>query len=243
SQIYSRSGGYMGISFSIPIDEAIRVADQLRTSGRVIRGRIGVTISAVTKDVAESIGLGQPRGALVQGVEKDSPAEKAGVEAGDIIVKVDGKAVDKSSDLPRMIGNVKPGTRATLQLFRRGATKDLTVTVAELESDRPARAGGGEPGSPAPAARSVLGLTVSNLGDDAKKELRVRGGVRVDAVDGAAARAGLREGDVILSLDNQEITDVRQFTAIATKAEKAKAVSVLVRRGEWTNYLVIRPGR
>ncbi|MDE2367996.1 MAG: DegQ family serine endoprotease [Burkholderiales bacterium] len=243
SQIYSRSGGYMGISFSIPIDEAIRVADQLRTTGRVIRGRIGVSISAVTKEVAESIGLGQPRGALVQGVEKDSPAEKAGVEAGDIIVKVDGRAVDKSSDLPRMIGAVKPGTRATLQVFRRGASKDLGVTVAELESDRPAHAPGGEPGTPAPAVKSVLGLTVSNLSDDAKKELRVRGGVRVDSVDGAAARAGLREGDVILSLDNQDIADAKQFAAVAGKAEKSKAVSVLVRRGDWTNYLVIRPSR
>ncbi|MBU6258823.1 MAG: DegQ family serine endoprotease [Burkholderiales bacterium] len=243
SQIYSRSGGYMGISFSIPIDEAIRVADQLRAHGRVIRGRIGVSISAVTKDVAESIGLGLPRGALVQGVEKESPAEKAGVEAGDIILKVDGKAVDRSSDLPRMIGAVKPGTRATLQVFRRGATRDLGVTVAELAGDGPAPAAGGEPSPPVPAVKSVLGLTVSNLSEDAKKALRVRGGVRVDTVEGVAARAGLREGDVILTLDNQDIADARQFAAVAAKAEKAKAVSVLVRRGDWTNYLVIKPNR
>ncbi|MBA4178835.1 MAG: serine peptidase [Leptothrix sp. (in: Bacteria)] len=243
SQIYSRSGGFMGISFAIPIDEASRVADQLRTSGRVIRGRIGVQIGAVTKEVAESIGLGQPRGALVLSVEKDGPADKAGVEAGDIVVKVDGKAVEKQGDLPRMAGSIKPGTRSVLQVFRRGSTKDLTVTVAEFEADRPTRRAGAEPGPTAPAAKSVLGLTVNDLSDAQKKELRVRGGVRVEAVDGAAARAGMREGDIILSIDNTEIVDSRQFVTVATKAEKARAVSVLVRRGEWTNYLVIRPTR
>jgi serine protease Do len=238
SQIYSRSGGFMGISFAIPIDEATRVAEQLRVSGRVIRGRIGVQIGQVTKEVAESIGLGQPRGALVTGVEKDQPAEKAGVEAGDIIVKVDGKAVDKSGDLPRIVGGLKPGSKATLQVFR------LTVGIAEFEAERPTRRAAAEPGGSAPqVAKSSLGVTVSDLTDALKRELRLRGGVRVDAVDGAAARAGLREGDVILSIDNTEIADSKQFAAVAGKAEKAKAVSVLVRRGEWTNYLVIRPSR
>ena len=243
SQIYSRSGGFMGISFAIPIDEATRVADQLRTSGRVIRGRIGVQIGAVTKDVAESIGLGQPRGALVLSVEKDGPADKAGVEAGDIVVKVDGRAVEKQGDLPRLVGSIKPGSKSVLQVFRRGATKDLSVTVAEFEADRPVRRAGAEPGPAAPTVKSVLGLTVSDLTEAQKKELRVRGGVRVEAVDGAAARAGVREGDVVLSIDNTEIADSKQFTAVASKAEKARAVSVLVRRGEWTNYLVIRPAR
>ncbi len=243
SQIYSRSGGFMGISFAIPIDEAMRVSDQLRTSGRVIRGRIGVQISPVAKEVAESIGLGAPRGALVQGVEKDGPADKAGVEAGDIIVKVDGKAVEKSADLPRMIGAIKPGSRATLQVFRRGSIKDLTVAIAEFEPDSPTGKAGDDRGSAPQAARSALGLSVSDLSDAQKQELRVRGGVYVDAVDGAAARAGLREGDVILSINNTEVANAKQFAAVAAKAEKLKAVSVLVRRGEWTNYLVIRPSR
>jgi serine protease Do len=243
SQIYSRSGGYMGISFAIPIDEATRVADQLRTSGRVIRGRIGVQITTVTKDVAESIGLGAPRGALVQSVEKDGPADKAGVEAGDIIVKVDGKAVEKSGDLPRIVGATKPGSKSTLQVFRRGSTKDISVTVAEFEADRPARRAAAEPGVSPQVAKSALGLTVSDLSDAQKKELRVRGGVKVDAVEGAAAKAGLREGDVILSLDNTEVSDTKQFSSVAAKAEKSRAISVLVRRGEWTNYLVIRPAR
>jgi serine protease Do len=243
SQIYSRSGGFQGISFAIPIDDAMRVADQLRTVGRVIRGRIGVTIAPVTKEVAESIGLGKAAGALVQSVEKDGPADKAGVEAGDIIVKVDGKVVDKSGDLPRLVGATKPGSKATLQVFRRGSTRDIGVTVAEFEAERPTRRAQAEPGSTPPAAKSAIGLTVSDLTEAQKKDLRVRGGVRVDAVDGAAARAGLREGDVILSLDNTEVTDSKQFIGLSAKAEKARAVSVLVRRGEWTNYYVIRPTR
>jgi len=243
SQIYSRSGGFMGISFAIPIDEAMRVADQLRAHGRVVRGRIGVTIAPVTKEVAESIGLGQPRGALVQGVEKDGPADKAGIEAGDIIVKVDGKAVEKSGDLPRIVGGTKPGSRSTLQVFRRGGLKDLAVTVAEFESERPQRRAEAEPGGAPQATKSALGITISELSDAQRRELRLRGGVRVDAVEGAAARAGLREGDIILSIDNTEIADARQFSAAASKADKSRAVSVLVRRGDWVNYLVIRPGR
>jgi serine protease Do len=243
SQIYSRSGGFMGISFSIPIDEAQRVADQLRTNGRVIRGRIGVTIAPVTKEVAESIGLGKPAGALVNAVEKDGPADKAGLEAGDIIVKVDGKAVEKQGDLPRMIGAIKPGSRATLQVFRRGTARDIAVTVAEFEADRPARRASADPGSAAPAGKAVLGMTVTDLTEAQKKDLRVRSGVRIESVDGVAARAGLREGDVVLSIDNTEIADSKQFAAVAGKLDKARAVSLLVRRGEWTNYFVLRPNR
>jgi len=234
----------MGISFAIPIDEATRVAEQLRANGRVVRGRIGVGITPVSKEIAESLGLGAPRGAQVTNVEKDGPADKAGVEAGDIIVKVDGKPVDKSADLPRIVGGIKPGSKATLQVFRRGAYKDLGVTVVELEAEaKPVRKAAAEPGNAAPVAKSVLGITVSDITDALKKELRVRGGVKVDVAEGAAARAGLREGDVILSVDNTEVLDSKQFSAAAGKAEKAKAVTLLVRRGEWTNYVVIRPGK
>ena len=242
SQIYSRSGGFMGISFAIPIDEAMRVSDQLRANGRVIRGRIGVQIAPVTKEVAEAIGLGKPTGALVQSVEAGGPADKAGVEAGDIITRVEGKVVEKSGDLPRLVGGTRPGSKATLQIFRRGATKELTVTVGEFEPERPSRRAQAEPGGAAPV-KSALGITASDLTEAQKRELKVKGGVRVDAVEGAAARAGLREGDVILSLDNAEVTDLRQFATLAARVEKARAVSVLVRRGEWVNYLVIRPNR
>jgi serine protease Do len=243
SQIYSRSGGFQGISFAIQIDDAMRVADQLRTVGRVVRGRIGVTIAPVTKEVAESIGLGKAAGALVQSVEKDGPADKAGVEAGDIIVKVDGKNVERSGDLPRLVGATKPGSKSMLQVFRRGNTRDLAVTVSEFEPERPTRRAQAEPGNPPPAAKSAIGLAVSDLTEAQKRDLRVRGGVRVDVVEGAAARAGLREGDIVLSLDNTEVVDAKQFMSLAAKVEKARAVSVLVRRGEWTNYFVIRPTR
>ncbi len=240
SQIYSRSGGYMGISFAIPIDEAIRVSDQLRASGRVIRGRIGVTIAPVTKEVAESIGLGKPAGALVQGVEAGGPADKAGVEAGDIITRVDGKPIDKSGDLPRIVGATKPGAKTTLQVFRRGAYRDIAVTVVEFEPERPRRVAQGGEAQPA-VPKSAIGLAVSDLSEAQKRELKLRGGVRVESVEGAAARAGLREGDVIVTLDNSEVTDAKQFNSLVAKADKSRPISVMVRRGEWTNYLVIRP--
>ena len=245
SQIYSRSGGFMGISFSIPIDEAIRVSDQLRTSGRVSRGRIGVQIDQVTKDVAESIGLGKAQGALVRSVEAGSPGEKAGVEPGDIITKFDGKAIDKPSDLPRLVGNTKPGTKSTLTVFRRGSSKDLTVTIAEIEPDKPAKkAAEREEPTPKPSASAAaksLGLAVSDLTDAQKKELKIKGGVKVDAATGAATRAGLKEGDVILAVGNNEIANLKEFESALAKADKSKAVSVLFRRGEWAQYAVIRP--
>jgi serine protease Do len=244
SQIYSRSGGFMGISFAIPIDEAIRVAEQLRVSGRVSRGRIGVQIDQVTKDVAESIGLGKSQGALVRSVEGGSPADKAGVEAGDIIIKFDGKVIDKASDLPRMVGNTKPGTRATLTVFRRGGSKDLGVTIAELEPDKPVRRAVEREEKPkgSPAAQSI-GLSVAELSDAQRRELKLRGGVKVEAVTGGAARAGIREGDVIIGIGNTEIGSVKEFDAVVAKIDKSKAIPVLLRRGELATYLLIRPAR
>jgi serine protease Do len=242
SQIYSRSGGFMGISFAIPIDEAMRVADQLRSSGRVIRGRIGVSIGQLSKEAAESLGLGKLTGALVQGVESGSPADKAGVEPGDIILKVDGKVVEKSGDLPRLIGAAKPGSRAALQVLRRGATRDITVTVGELEPERPRRAAAGtEPRDGGASSKLPFGLTVSDTTEALRKELRIRGGVRVEAVDGSAARAGLREGDVIVAFDNQEVSDAKQFAALVKKAEGNRPVPLVVNRGGSTNLLVLRP--
>jgi serine protease Do len=240
SQIYSRSGGFMGISFAIPIDEAIRVSDQLRATGRVIRGRIGVSIGQVSKEVAESLGLGKPTGALVQGVESGSPADKAGVEPGDIILKVDGKVVEKSGDLPRLIGATKPGSRTTLQVLRRGSTRDIAVTVGEFEPEKPRRAAGGEPREGG-ASKLPFGLTVTDTTEAQRKELRIRGGVRVDAVEGPAARAGLREGDVIVAFDNQEVTDAKQFATLVKKAEGSRPVPLVVNRGGSTNLLVLRP--
>lgn len=244
SQIYSRSGGSMGISFAIPMDEAVRVSEQLRVSGRVSRGRMGVQIGPVTKDVAESIGLGKPRGALVRGVEAGSPAEKAGVEAGDIITRFEGKVVEKSSDLPRMVGGTKPGTRSALTVFRRGGTKELTVTITEIEADKPVKVSADKEDKPkASSVGQVLGLAVSELTDAQKNELKIKGGVKVEAATDAAARAGLHEGDVIVAIANVEVANVKAFEIALSKLDKNKAINVLFRRGEWAQYAVIRPAR
>jgi serine protease Do len=244
SQIYSRSGGFMGISFAIPIDEAIRVSEQLRTSGRVSRGKIGVQIDQVTKDVAESIGLGKAAGALVRSVESGSPADKAGVEAGDIITKFDGKVIEKASDLPRLVGNTKPGARSTMTVFRRGGSKDLNVTIAEIEPEKPVRRTSDKEDKPkaSPAAQSV-GLAVSELTDAQKKELKIKGGVKVEAVTDGAARAGIREGDIIVAIANTEISNVKEFDSVVARIDKAKPIPVLLRRGELATYLLIRPAR
>jgi len=245
SQIYSRSGGFMGISFAIPIDEAMRVSDQLRASGHVTRGRIGVQIDQVSKDVAEAAGLPKPQGALVRAVEAGSPADKAGIEAGDIILRFDGRAIDRASDLPRLVGATRPGTRSSVTVFRRGANKELTVVVAELEPDKPAaKKGPAKPEKPkSGAVLQGLGLSLSDLTDAQRKELKLKGGVRVDAATDAAARAGLREGDVILQVGNTEVASVAEFEAVLAKHDKSKPLSVLFRRGEWAQYALIRPAR
>ncbi|HSX93390.1 MAG TPA: PDZ domain-containing protein, partial [Hydrogenophaga sp.] len=243
SQIYSRSGGFQGISFAIPIDEAVRVSNELRASGRVTRGRIGVRIDQVSKEVAESLGMAQPKGALVRGVEPDSPAAKAGVEPGDIILRFDGKEIDKSVDLPRLVGNTKPGTRSAMTVLRRGSQRDLNVVVAELEPERPeARAAAPEP-TPVPSSNAVqaLGLTLAELSADEAKALKVRGGVRVMGVTGPATRAGLREGDVIVAVANAEVSSVKDVEAALARVDKNKPVNLLLRRGEWAQYAVVRP--
>ncbi len=246
SQIYSRSGGFMGISFSIPIDEAIRVSDQLRTNGRVSRGRIGVQIDQVTKDVAESLGLGKAQGALVRGVEAGSPGDKAGIEPGDIITKFDGKAIDKPSDLPRLVGNTKPGTKSTVTVFRRGASRDISVTVAEIEPDKPTAVAGDPteaPAKPASVAAQSMGLTLSDLTEAQKKDMKLKGGVRIDAASDAAARAGLREGDVVLAVSNVEVSSVKEFDGVLAKIDKTKPISILFHRGDWAQYALVRPAR
>jgi serine protease Do len=242
SQIYSRSGGFMGISFAIPIDEAVRVSEQLRATGKVQRGRLGVQIDQVSKEVAESLGLSKAQGALVRGVEQGSPAEKAGLEPGDIILKFEGKAIDKSSDLPRMVGNTKPGTRSAIQVWRRGSLKDMHITVGEFEAEKPVKKAVVEK-PVTDAATKVLGLTVSELSDAQKKELKLRGGVRVDAVAEPAVRAGIQEGDVILALANTETPNVQTLDALIAKLDRSKPVNLLIRRGEWAQYTVIRPVR
>ena len=245
SQIYSRTGGFMGISFAIPIDEAMRVADQIRTTGRVVRGRIGVGIAEVTKDIAEPLGLDKPTGALVRSVEQGAPADKAGIEVGDIIQKFADRTIERSSDLPRIVGNTKPGTQVPMEIWRRGAARQITVTVGEMTPDRTASAG--PQGTPTPDKPAVkanwLGVVVNDLSAAQQKELRTKGGVVVESVEesGAAAQAGLRVGDVLLQVNNQDIQSAEQFNAVVGRLDKRKTLVVLVRRGEAAQYIPIKP--
>ncbi|WP_354686532.1 DegQ family serine endoprotease [Cupriavidus necator] len=245
SQIYSRSGGYMGISFAIPIDEALRVTEQLKTSGRVTRGRIAVAIGDVTKEVADSLGLGRARGALVGSVEPGGPAEKAGIEAGDIILKFNGRDIERASDLPRMVGDTKPGTRVPLQLWRKGATREVTITVTELEPDGKARASSSakpKDESAQAGKPNALGLVVNDVSEARLKELKLKSGVEVEVADGPAMRAGIRPGDIILRLGDTDVTNARQFNELVRSLDKSRIAAVFVRRGDATQVLTLRPG-
>lgn len=237
SQIYSRTGGFMGLSFAIPIDVANDIAQQLRTSGKVTRGRIGVVIQPITRELAESFGLQKPAGALVNSVEKGGPAEKAGIESGDVILRFDGKTVNSSEDLPRIVGATRPGSKVTVQLWRNKTARDVQVMVAELQDDRASRQSrrGGKP-----PATSQFGLALSELTDAQRKELKVEGGVLVENAQGAAARAGIRRGDVILAVNNQDVKSVEQFKELMGQVEKGRIVALLVRRGANSLYIPFR---
>ena len=237
SQIYSRTGGFMGLSFAIPIDVANDIVQQLRSVGKVTRGRIGVVIQPITKELAESFGLAKPMGALVNSVDKCGPADKAGIESGDVILRFDGKPVASSEDLPRIVGATRPGTKVGVQLWRNKTAREVQVTIAELPDDRasrPSRRGG------KPPATSQYGLALSDLSDAQRKELKVEGGVLVENAQGAAARAGIRRGDVILAVNNQDLKSVEHFKEIMSQAEKGRIVALLVRRGTNSLYIPFR---
>jgi serine protease Do len=241
SQIYSRTGGFMGISFAIPIDEAMRVADQLKNSGKVVRGRIAVAIGEVTKDVADSLGLPKAQGALVSSVEPGGPADKAGVQPGDIILKFNGHSVDTATDLPRMVGDTKPGTKSTITIWRKGQTRDLPVTIAEMQPDKAAKADQQKPQTPKQRATNVLGVAVSDIPADQMKALKLHNGVQIDAADGQAARVGLQKGDIILRVGDTDITSAKQFDDLSSHLDPQKMVALLVRRGDNTQFVPIRP--
>jgi serine protease Do len=246
SLIFSRTGGYMGLAFAIPIDVAMNVVKQIQDKGRVTRGRIGVQIQEVSKETADAFGLPKAGGALVNSVEKGGPADKAGIESGDIIVKADGKTVNTSSELPRIVTQVKPGTKITLQVWRKGATKDIVVTVAELKDDdavKPTKRGA--PQSKDKAKPNRMGLILSDLTDDQKKELDLKSGVVVEDSSGTS-RGDIQPGDLILAVISRgatiEAKSAEQVNALIAKLEKGASVTFLLRRGDQQFFSTIKLG-
>ncbi len=243
SLIFSRSGGYMGLAFAIPIDVAMATANQLRDKGRVTRGRIGVQIQEVTKELADAFGLPKPAGALVNSVEKGGPADKAGVESEDIILKVDGRDVRSSNELPRIITMVKPGTKVTLGVWRKGTAKDIVVTVAEIPDDgaaaQPKR--GAAPKEKAKPNR--MGLSLADLTDEQKKELDLKSGVLIEDV-APTVRGNVQPGDVIVAIISRgTATDAKsaeQVNGLLSKLEKGASVAMRLRRGEQQFIATIR---
>jgi serine protease Do len=233
----------MGLSFSIPIDVAMDVVSQLRSTGKVTRGRIGVSIQEVTRELADSFGLPKVGGALISSVEKGGPAEKAGVRPSDVILKFDGKAVNSSADLPRIVAATKPGNKVSVQLWRKGSTQDISLVVGEIQDEGiVAQRGGRGSGNAAGVSESEtrLGLVVSELNDQQKAELQVEGGLIVEDTKGAAARSQLQRGDVILAVGNIEVHSFNQFNEVLKKVPRGRNIALLVRRSEGTVYVSIK---
>lgn len=239
SQIFSRTGSFAGISFAIPIDYAYNVAEQIIKTGHVTRGRIGVAITNVTRDLADSLGLAKAQGALVSSVEEGAPAGKAGLEAGDVILKVDGHAIEGSADLSRTIRGVKPGTRVMVNVWRNGKTRDFPVVVAEFKDEQAASAN--TKGAQKKEFKTgKLGLAVADLTSEQKKALKVTGGVVVEAVEGVATNSGIEPGNVILRVNNTDVANVKAFNDALAKVEPKKPVAFLVRDENGTRYAIIR---
>ncbi|MDZ4202682.1 MAG: DegQ family serine endoprotease [Gallionella sp.] len=241
SQIYTRSGGSMGLSFAIPIDVATQVVEQLRSTGKVTRGRIGVTIQELTRELAESFGLSKPVGALISSVEKNGPADKAGIEASDVILKFGDKVVNSSGDLPRLVAATKPGSKVTLELWRKGASKRLTVEVAEMQEEAKMARTMQKLADDVAEMISRLGIAVSELSREQLQELQINGGLLVEDVKGSAARAaGLRQGDVLLAIGNMPVRSLAQFNDILKQVPKGRNVALLVRREDSASYVAIK---
>jgi serine protease Do len=247
SLIYSRTGGYMGLAFAVPIDVAMNAVTQLREKGRVTRGRIGVQIQEMTKETADAFGLAQANGALVNNVERDGPAAKGGVQSGDIILKVEGRDVHSSTELPRIITQIRPGTKVTLTVWRKGAAKEIPVVVAEMKEDTanasPRRANPAPKEKPKP---NKMGLVLSDLNDEQRKTLDLpAGGVLIEDVVGVV-RGNVQPGDVILSIIQHgspiDVKSPSQVNDYLAKLDKSAPVTFQLRRGDQTFYATLKAG-
>ncbi|MCP5181037.1 MAG: DegQ family serine endoprotease [Pseudomonadales bacterium] len=235
SQIYSNSGGFMGVSFSIPIDVAMEVVNQLRDSGHVSRGWLGVVIQEVNRDLAESFGLDRPRGALVSKVLDDSPAAKGGLMEGDIITAFNGHAIERSAELPHYVGRVAAGAEAKLDVVRNGERKVIKLKVGELADESET----GGPGA-GEASQNAIGMSVESLDEAALEQLGIEHGVRVTGVAGVAEAAGIQPGDIILRLNNVVISSVKAFDEAVKNLPAGKSVPVLVQRNGSSVFLALR---
>jgi serine protease Do len=233
SQIYSRSGGYQGVSFAIPIDVAMEVVGQIKAGGKVSRGWLGVVIQEVSSDLAESFGLDRPRGALITQVQPDGPAAKAGLQAADVILKFNGKPVENSGDLPRMVGTVKPGSTVPLEIWRKGKAKTVSVVLTELPSEEQLAGKSGK-------SYSRGGLALSELTLEQRQELKIDYGLLVEDATGDALRAGIRTGDVILAVNNGKVATVDAYRKAIAAVPSGKIVAILVRRGEGSLYIPLK---
>jgi serine protease Do len=234
SQIYSRSGGYQGLSFAIPIEVAMNVERQIVTNGKVQRGKLGISIQEVNQALADSFGLKKPAGALVGSVEKGSPAASAGLEPGDVILGINGKELSSSAELPAIVSAMMPGTEARLDVWRKGSTRQIEVKVGQFSDEKVASNDQPE------AAKGRLGVVVRPLNAEEKRRAEVDNGVVVENVAGAAAKAGIKTGDIVLSVNGETITSTEQLRNIVTKAEKR--IAVLVDRGNSRIFIPVDLG-
>jgi serine protease Do len=234
--IFSRTGGYMGVSFAIPIDAAMHVRDQLIKSGRVVRGRIGVAVQDIDAALSESFGLDRPRGALVSSVEEDGPAQRAGIKPGDVILRVDDQVIDQTSALSQYVAQRKPGESSTIVVWRGGRDRKFDVRITELEEPRSMRAGASDTRD----RHGRLGLAVQPLTPEEKKAADTDSGVRVVSADGPAAAAGVRPGDIVLAVNSQRIRNAEDLRKQVASIDDGEVAALLVRRNDGQLYIPVR---
>ncbi|HHJ39670.1 MAG: serine peptidase [Methylothermaceae bacteria B42] len=243
SQIYSRTGGFMGLSFAIPIDVALEVVEQLKTKGHVSRGWLGVQIQDVTRELAESFGMDRPRGALIAQVLEDSPAAKAGFEVGSVIIEYNGHPIETAGALPPLVGMTPPGTEVSVKVLQDGKIKTLTVRIGQLPKEQQEGALSVHPLEPGSVKVPQFGLIVADLSPQERKRRGVKSGVIVRRVlAGAAREAGIRPGDIIVRIGDQPVTSAKALKKRAASLAKGKPIAVLVKRGDGSLFLAIKPG-